>query len=263
MITPWSCDKQGGQGSRDSACVHCKPDIMQSAFPQEREHSHTDDHARFLARPSGGAGARLSALFRASLRRSGGRRQVQVADAQARLREPRCDIRDAPAEGDSNCIDPSVEPHLREPAGAAHPGGERANAMKTVFRVGSLPRARRLLPGLLSWKRGSQEPRAHAGIGEVGDAAVPDMPATGNAPDLVFCTPGHGYGDMRTALEAVDMLLAEAQRVGADAVLQQLLHALAHVCSTAIAGAHLPCLWMLDCCYFTMCAHCQTTRVLG
>lgn len=215
---------------------------MPCAFSQEREHSQTDDHARLLARPTGGAGARLSALFRTSLRRSGGRRQVQVADAQAGLHEPSCVVGNAPAEDDSNCINPSAEPHTREPAGAFHSGGQRGGGVGTGLRLGSLPRARRLLPGLLSWKRGSQEPRARAGAAAVGVAAVRAMPPPGNAPNAVSSAPGHGCGDLRAAQAAVEMLLAEAQRMGADAPLPQLLHAVAHVCSTALAGAHLPCL---------------------
>ena len=222
---------------------------MPNALFQERE-----QHARLLARPSGGAGARLSALFRTSLRRSGGRRQVQVADAQARLHDPGCDDRDAPAEGDSSCVNPSAEHpyHTREPAGAGHSGGERAGGVGTGLRLGSLPRARRLLPGLLSWKRGSQEPRARSGAGAIGVAAVPAMPAPGITLDVVSSAPGHGCGDLRAALPAVKMLLAEAQRMGADAALPQLLHAVAHVCSTALAGVHLPCVHVN--CFCSLCA---------
>ena len=215
---------------------------MPCASSQEGEHFRPDDPARLLARPAGGAGARLSALFRASLRRSGGRRQVQVADAPARAREPSPGVCYAPAEDDRNSIDPSAGPRPREPAGAGHVGGERVGGVGTGLGSGSLPRARRLLPGLLSWKRGGQEPRAHVGGEAVGVAAVLAMPATGNAQDVVSSAPGHGCGDLRAALAAVDMLLAEAQRMGADAALQQLLHAMAHVCTTALAGAHLPCL---------------------
>ena len=174
-----------------------------------------------------------------------------MADAQAGLREPGCGVRDTPAEDDSNCTNPSAEPHTRDPPGIVHAGCGRAGGVQAVFRLGSLPRARRLLPGLLSWKRGSQEPRAHASARAVGLAAVRVMPAPGTAPDLVSSAPGHGGGDLRAALAAVEMLLAEAQGMGADAALPQLLHAVAHVCSTALAGAHLPFL-----CMSTAMVHC-------
>lgn len=223
-------------GFDHSENVPCKPSIVPCAFSQERDDTHTNKRVPFLVRPSGGAG---------TMRRSGGRRQIQVPDAQARLHEPGCGASATAAEGDSIRTSPSAEPHTRELLDAGCLGGERADGVMTGLRLGSLSRARRLLPGLLSWKRGSQEPRAHAGAAAVVIAAVPATPAPRNTQDVLSCAAGCGGGGLRPALAAVEMLLAEAQGMTADAAQQQLLHAVAHVCSSALAGAQFPCPCML------------------
>ena len=198
-----------------------------------------------LARPTGSAGARLSALFRTLMRRSGGRRQMQLADAQACGREPGCGARAAAAEGDNVRRSPGREPQTRALLGARCLGSERADEVVSGIGLGSAPRARRLLPRPLSWNRGSREPQAHVGAGAVRVAAVPDTPAPGNTPDAGSCAPGHAHA--RSALAAVEMLLAEAQQsLGAHAPLKQLLHAVAFVCSAALAGAPLPCQCVSD-----------------